>query len=273
MRNLNIKIISATISDYPIVQNMARFYVYDISRHCGFISKDQPKRIIFEFNTMDNFIAINDIGVLNIPVVENNELLVDLREQNIIAFGPSPEIPNNTDYTKLRQTVYEKLIEAQNLLPSGVKFCLYEGYRSLDLQKKLFDDRYAKLKSLYPNLSHQELFIETTKMVSPVTNLDGSTNIPPHSTGGAFDIYLIDSDNQIIDMGIKVADWMEDVDGLISKTNSDQISSEAKENRKLMSKTLTEVGFINYPGEYWHWSYGDRYWAYHKNKEAIYGSV
>lgn len=30
----------ATLSDYPIVQNMARFYVYDASKYCGLQSKD-----------------------------------------------------------------------------------------------------------------------------------------------------------------------------------------------------------------------------------------
>jgi D-alanyl-D-alanine dipeptidase len=24
---------------------------------------------------------------------------------------------------------------------------------------------------------------------------------------------------------------------------------------------LTAVGMVNYPTEWWHWSYGDRYWA------------
>lgn len=36
----NIKIIAATLADYPLIQNMARFYVYDLSRQCGFISKE-----------------------------------------------------------------------------------------------------------------------------------------------------------------------------------------------------------------------------------------
>ena len=34
------QIIPATLEDYPTIQNMARFYVYDISRSCGFISHD-----------------------------------------------------------------------------------------------------------------------------------------------------------------------------------------------------------------------------------------
>ncbi|SED95789.1 D-ala-D-ala dipeptidase [Streptomyces sp. TLI_105] len=24
---------------------------------------------------------------------------------------------------------------------------------------------------------------------------------------------------------------------------------------------LTSTGLVNYPTEWWHWSYGDRYWA------------
>jgi predicted acetyltransferase len=34
------QLIPATLADYPVIQNMARFYVYDLSRDCGFISKD-----------------------------------------------------------------------------------------------------------------------------------------------------------------------------------------------------------------------------------------
>ena len=35
-----LKIIPTIMSDYPVIQNMARFYVYDLSRYCGFISDD-----------------------------------------------------------------------------------------------------------------------------------------------------------------------------------------------------------------------------------------
>lgn len=37
---MDITIALATLSDYPMIQNMARFYVYDLSRECGFISSD-----------------------------------------------------------------------------------------------------------------------------------------------------------------------------------------------------------------------------------------
>jgi D-alanyl-D-alanine dipeptidase len=102
---------------------------------------------------------------------------------------------------------------------------------------------------------------------------DGS-NIPPHSTGGAIDIYLIDTKGHPVDMVIQVKDWMEDTDGSLSQTNSQIISQEAQEHRKIMNHVLLAVGFINYPTEYWHWSFGDRSWAYQTGySHAIYGTA
>lgn len=221
-----------------------------------------------------SIISIVDPCVLSIAIKETKEPLIDLRDQSVILFGPSPEIPNNQDYTKIRSSVYEKLVKAQKLLPNNLLFCLYEGYRSLNLQQKLFDNRYELLQKNNPAWNHEQLFQETIKLISPVMNLDGSLNIPPHSTGAAIDIYLVDSHGFIVDMGIKVEDWMQDIDGSLSQTNSAKISILAQKNRSIMAYALIRVGFVNYPGEYWHWSYGDRYWAYHSgNQFALYGII
>jgi len=229
---------------------------------------------MLNISTDTKIISLVDPQILSIEIEENSEELIDIIDQSDILFGPSPEIPDNTDYTKMRKTVYLKLLEAQKNLPLGFKLCLYEGYRSLDLQKKLFEDRYNLVNSNNPTMEHNEIFWETAKLVSPVTNLDGSRNIPPHSTGAAIDVYLVDSNGEIIDMGIRAADWMQDIDGSISKTNSSIISLTAKHNRQIMSDALTKAGFVNYLGEYWHWSYGDRYWAYFSQKsKAIYGTI
>ena len=37
---LYTQITIATMKDYPVIQNMARFYAYDLSRQCGFLSDD-----------------------------------------------------------------------------------------------------------------------------------------------------------------------------------------------------------------------------------------
>lgn len=220
----------------------------------------------------DEIILIADPKILAIKVIDNQETLIDLRDQQNIVIGPSPEIPNNIDYTYLRKSVYEKLKQAQTLLPTGLRFCLYEGYRSLTLQKMLFDERFEKIKNQHPTWTPEAVFLESIRLISPVINQDGSTNIPPHATGGAIDVYLINESGEAIDMGIHPKDWMEDLDGIVSLTLSSAVSAEAKYHRKIMCDVLSSVGFVNYPTEYWHWSYGDRYWAYHKHEShAIYG--
>ncbi|MBS0288743.1 MAG: M15 family metallopeptidase [Proteobacteria bacterium] len=224
--------------------------------------------------SQEKIVLIADPEVLAISIHENHEPFIDLKDQKEIAYGPAPLIPNNTNYTKMRKTVYDKLKQAQATLPKGLKFCVYEGYRSLELQQDIFQERYNKLRKTNPKMTHEQIFVESTKFVSPVTNLDGSKNIPPHSTGAAIDVYLIDQAGKVVDMGIHLDDTYNDLEGIFCKTDSQVISEKAKEYRKIMGDALRAVGFVNYPTEYWHWSYGDRYWAHQTNqKYAIYDSV
>lgn len=211
--------------------------------------------------------------VLAIPILECGEKMVDARLLGGIAIGPSPEIPDNMDYTWMRESIYQKLINAQKLLPVGLRFCLYEAYRSLALQKMLFDTRYAH----YQNTQSWDLeycFHETCKIVSPVINLDGTPNVPPHSTGAAVDVYLIDEEGNTVDMGMSVDGWVTDDAHNKIQTDSTKISPQAHEMRHIMGEALLTEGFINYPYEYWHWSYGDRYGAYISGApHALYGSM
>ena len=52
------------------------------------------------------------------------------------------------------------------------------------------------------------------------------------------------------------------------------ISKEAEKNRKILNNALSEVGFVNYPSEWWHYSFGDRLWAkLTGSKIAIFGKM
>jgi len=231
----------------------------------GNVSQGMPHEV-------NEIVLIADPKVLAVPIKDNQEVLIDLKDQKIIQYGLSPEIPNNTDYTKMRKAVYEKLVQAQALLPKGVHFCLYEAYRSISLQRRLFENRFKIVADQNPTWDRDRVFTETTKLVSPVQNRDGSENVPPHSTGGAIDVYLVDDQGYPLEMGIHPKEWIND--GGESLTDSRKISDVARKNRNIMSHALIAVGFVNYPTEYWHWSYGDRYWAYHLQQPvALYGSV
>ena len=43
-------------------------------------------------------------------------------------------------------------------------------------------------------------------------------------------------------------------------------------NRRLLCNVLCECGFTNYPAEWWHYDFGDSFWAFYTQKEAIYSS-
>ena len=38
-------------------------------------------------------------------------------------------------------------------------------------------------------------------------------------------------------------------------------------------RAMHGAGFVNYPHEWWHWSYGDRFWGCMTGRAAIYDSV
>lgn len=81
-------------------------------------------------------LMLNDIKINTIPIHENNEPLVDLKDQQYLLFGSPPDTSlTYNDYTKIRKSVYEKLLIAQNMLSCNWKFKVYEGLRSLRVQK------------------------------------------------------------------------------------------------------------------------------------------
>jgi D-alanyl-D-alanine dipeptidase len=221
---------------------------------------------------MNKIIYITDPKILAIPIIENNEVLIDIKNSQELQYGPPPECElTATCYTKLRKTVFEKLCQAQTDLPKGWRWRLYEGFRSLQVQKMLFEQEYKRVVARYQDKTPEFLFYETTHLVSPVINLDGSQNIPPHNTGGAVDIEIIDENGQLIDMGMAAKDWLT-IQPELCLTECNLINKSAQQNRKLLLEIMQAHGFINYPTEWWHFSYGDRYWAYHQpNKQAIYG--
>jgi D-alanyl-D-alanine dipeptidase len=52
------------------------------------------------------------------------------------------------------------------------------------------------------------------------------------------------------------------------------IPQAATANRTILANAMEIEGFVNYPSEWWHWSYDDRYWAaVTQQPQAVYGPV
>lgn len=222
-------------------------------------------------------LLISDQKLNNILIIENNENLVDLSRQNNIKLytqGLRKESTLSSNRFLVRESIYERLKIANSLLPNSYSLCIFQGYRSLKEQNRIFQSLLNKLMIRYPEKTKEEVFIETTKLVSPVINFDGTINIPPHSTGGAVDLFLMDKEGNSLEMGLHPKDSSNDPTGQRAATDSCIISRHAQANRLILIECMQQSGFINYFTEYWHWSYGDRYWAYYTNSiYALYGSL
>jgi D-alanyl-D-alanine dipeptidase len=108
--------------------------------------------------------------------------------------------------------------------------------------------------------------------VSPVFHWDGTVNIPPHSTGGAVDIEIVDGHGKVLDYGMEIREWST-VDPKLCAPFCSSLTEVARHNRNQLAQLMECEDFAVYEHEWWHFSYGDQYWAYRNGQPfARYGT-
>lgn len=202
--------------------------------------------------------------LLSIDVYENGWPLVCLQEllPHIRAQYKKPDMLPYTgenilvreELLPLLRTAYKKLQEVK----TGYNFWICYGYRHPEIQQRYYEARYAVHKKEWPNLSESEL-VELTHTQVAFPEVAG------HPTGGAIDITLVDEKGRELDMGTGIAEYSEPEKCF---TFSKSITRVQAKNRQLLRKILMSVGFAPFNGEWWHFSYGDREWAYFYGKEC-----
>ncbi|MEV0117429.1 M15 family metallopeptidase [Streptomyces sp. NPDC050844] len=201
---------------------------------------------------MAPIILMNAPEVAHISVVECGELLVDLRELSLLEVDPRQADPDGA-YAMVREGVALRLERAARLLPDGLRLLVTEGYRPLALQTRYFDEYAAELRRANPDWPDDHLRTQTSRSLAP-------PEIGPHVAGAAVDLTLCTTDGEELDLGTPV-DASPEASGGACYTDAPNISGQVRRNRLALCAALTTAGLINYPTEWWHWSYGDRYWA------------
>ncbi|MFC7303546.1 M15 family metallopeptidase [Streptomyces monticola] len=196
-------------------------------------------------------VPVQDCDERLVDVRRGGELLVDAREQGTDAVGA---------FAHLREGVLRRLLEAQALLPDGLRLLFVEGYRPPALQRRYFEGYAERLRSVHPDWQDGRLRSAASRFVSP-------PEIAPHSAGAAVDLTLADADGHELDLGTPIDASPEDSEGACY-TQAPNIGDRARANRTTLAAALTAAGLVNYPTEWWHWSYGDRYWALLTGAEA-----
>jgi len=209
---------------------------------------------------------IADPRVLRVPVNERGDALVDLGTLRSLRLD-SRRREVNPDLYLAREGLAQRLPQAQDRLPEGLALVIVEAYRPIDLQARFFDEHCRELRALHPDWNDDLVRTNASRFVAP------PDIVPPHSTGGAIDLTLSTNDGEELDMGTPVNASPEDSQGACY-ASAQGISGTAARNRGLLISAMRAAGFVNYPTEWWHWSYGDRYWAYVLGKPtAMFGAV
>jgi len=200
---------------------------------------------------MNEIILMSDEKVAAVPVEECGDPLVDVR--GTLLTDDRQQHASGGAQFHLRQGVLDRLLDAQALLPEGIRLLFVEGYRPPALQRRYFDGYSAELRAQHPDWSDDRLRAAASRYVSP-------PEIAPHSAGAAVDLTLADADGHELDLGTAMNANPEDSAGACY-THATNIDTKARTHREILGKALTKAGLVNYPTEWWHWSYGDRYWA------------
>lgn len=126
----------------------------------------------------------------------------------------------------LRYKTAKKLIEAnQDFKEKGLKIKIFDCYRPLDIQKKMWE--------LVPNPDY---------VANPVR---GSI----HNRGCAIDITLVDENNKELDFGTAFDHF-----GPESSHNYENLPEQVLENRKMLRKIMKKNGFRAFESEWWHYN-------------------
>lgn len=166
----------------------------------------------------------------------------------------------------LRRSAAERLLAAAAQQPDGYSLLVLDAWRPVRLQQALYDDFLARLRRENPRTTPWQLEKMCQEFVArPRAD---ALRPAPHATGGAVDLTLC-LDGKPVEMGTAFDDF-----GLLARTAALECepcpNPQARDNRRRLFWAMSEAGFVNYPGEWWHFCYGERLWAQVTGNQPLY---
>jgi D-alanyl-D-alanine dipeptidase len=169
------------------------------------------------------------------------------------------------------------LIAASQKLPDSLRVVVWDAWRPIRVQRTLFDKYLTILRQEYPDMNEKDLAARASVFVALPS--DDVRCPSPHNTGGAVDVSIIKENGEYLEMGTDFDDFSPSAHTRYFENIvlNDAVSSKELvylQNRRLLYFAMTSVGFANYPEEWWHYDYGNQFWASVLGQPvAIYGSA
>lgn len=170
----------------------------------------------------------------------------------------------------LRETAYERLQAASELLPEGYRLRIWDAYRPLSLQQELYNIYYRRITEYFKldSLPEDERIAVIGRYVCYPSS---DPEYPPvHTTGGAIDLTVTGPDGNELDMGTGFDSFEEATHTSFFETGADE---KIRNNRRLLYNVMTSAGFTNLPSEWWHFDYGNRFWAFFRKEKTLYKRI
>jgi D-alanyl-D-alanine dipeptidase len=175
----------------------------------------------------------------------------------------------------LRRGVAERLQTVdQRLRTHGLRLHVFDAWRPRAVQA-FFHDVWlpAELRARRPDLTGAALQAEVARYWAAPTS--DPTAPAPHATGAAVDLTITHLDGEPLWMG----SLFDDASALAATDRFECAGAdwsfsddEARANRRLLYWLMIEAGFVNLPDEWWHFSFGDRFWAaFSAERAPLYG--
>lgn len=214
-----------------------------------------------------------------IPIQECGERLIAIPLDNFSVELPHPYIKLGADYGKkspycLRQGVVQALLEAQFLLEKRHpqwKIKIYDAYRPVGVQQFMVNHTFNSLaKSLHLNENQlsaqhcQDLWGQVYQFWA-APSLDKKMP-PPHSTGAAVDVTIVNAQGETLDMGGEFDEISERSHPDYYLSDRDGDIQQYHFHRQLLKRVMTNAGFCQHPEEWWHFSLGDQMWTWLHNQ-------
>ncbi|MEH2289625.1 M15 family metallopeptidase [Nostoc sp.] len=214
-----------------------------------------------------------------IPIFECGEPLIKIPLELFAVESPHPYEKLGAPYGDsspyyLRQSVIENLLQAQNylnLLHPNWHIQIFDAYRPIAVQQFMVDYSFAQavqnrgLTDVELSSNQSQEIWEAVYAIWATPSLDERTP-PPHSTGGAVDVTLVDDTGQIVNMGSPI-DEMSERSHPDYYANSDRSQAQKYHvHRQLLHDVMLKAGFQRNPREWWHFSIGDQMWAWLNNQ-------
>jgi D-alanyl-D-alanine dipeptidase len=203
----------------------------------------------------------------SVPIRDNGEPLIDFMElSDRLYWQPEHPVFEYQRFRLARETVARMLARAAESLPAALRLAVVEGWRPPSIQQAMHHATRERLRREHPEWSEAQLIEAAERFSAP---MDEQVP-PPHTTGGAVDVHLVDAAGQILDFQSPYTI----LDPRGAPFAAEGLSAEARRNRELLHRAMSAAGLTNYPAEWWHWSYGDQGWAYRGgHPAALYAAI